>query len=208
MPLIYHRNLNLFIYDPTDNLAEEESQNPAPQPVPPPAPKKSSNRNVCQYPKLPDRAPAKSNPNQSSLWQISRLEILMTVVGWLGIAIYYHYNPFSFSLVGVFLFLCCDVLALFLLHLLLVLSDLYFDTRMRKYCITLRFFSYNHEILRDSPLAADFHGRGIFFRELKGRLIRQFPFLKRFFQEPFNYENIPSSTPNCGEQVFFRLKNL
>lgn len=128
--------------------------------------------------------------DSSSIWKTNRLSVLMTVCGWLGILLYYLHYPIGFSLIGLFFYLCCNGLSLLLLHLMLILFDLYFDTGDRPYLITLKLFSYKYEIMRADPLLADLEGRGIFFRELRNRLLIIFPRFLFLLREKFSYDNI------------------
>jgi hypothetical protein len=77
-----------------------------------------------------------------------------------------------------------------MMHLGLILADLYFDTRDRTYLITLKFCSYKHEIKRSNPLSADLEGRGILFRELRNNLVDRFPQLRYLFRDKYSYDNI------------------
>lgn len=90
MPLIYDRDLTQFIYDPTESPSAEEIQNPPPTQVTPLSPKTRRDRTYFQSPKLKKSSQAKQDVNHASLWEISRLYVLMVVNGWLGIAIYYR----------------------------------------------------------------------------------------------------------------------
>ncbi len=133
---------------------------------------------------------AKQNRYRPSIWDLYKWEMITGVIGWLGITIYFLYYPVNFSLIGLFFYLCCEAIALFIMHLGLILADLCFDTRDRTYLITLKFYSYKHEILRSNPFAADLEGRGIFFREFRRNLVDRFPQFRYLFREKYSYDNI------------------
>jgi hypothetical protein len=193
MPLIYNKNLNEFIYDPSENQTIDELKN-SPPPTNPSdpkiKPKPQRGRSFFCSPKLPKPLQVNQNTYSSSIWETNRSSALMTVCGCLGIVLYYLQHPIGFSLIGLFFYLCCDGLSLLLLHWILILFDLCFDTRERPYLITLKLFSYKYEIMRAAPLSADLEGRGIFFREFRNRLLIRFPKLLFLLREKFSYDNI------------------
>lgn len=125
--------------------------------------------------------------------RLSKLEILIIIAGWIGILIYFwRFSP-EISLVGIGLYLSYSLLALVLIEGGLVICKLFFDTRDRPSLITLKIFSYKHEIIKAEPLTADLEGRGYFFRELKTFLVKHFPKLNSLFPEKYNYDRITPS---------------
>lgn len=158
---------------------------------PPSAPIKNIGRPFSPSHELKELLQAKQNAYHSpSIWNTYKWEVITAVSGLLGITIYYLHYSVSFSLIGLFFYLCCDASALYLMHLGLTIADLCFDTRDRTYLITLKLWSYKYEIMRSNPLSADLEGRGIFFRELGSNLVDRFPQLRCLFREKYSYDNI------------------
>jgi hypothetical protein len=128
-----------------------------------------------------------------SALRLSKLAILAIIVGWIGILIYFWRFSLSFSLIGIGLYLCYNLLAVVLIASWLVVCELFFDTRDRPSLMTLKIFSYKHEIIKADPLTANSKGRGYFLRELKSTLVKQFPNLNRLFPEQYNYDQVTLS---------------
>jgi hypothetical protein len=168
--------------------ADPEIDNPPLAAIP--APIRNIGRPFSPNDELKELLQAKQNAHRSSIWSIYKWEVITAVSGWLGITIYYLHYPVNFSLIGLFFYLCCDVIALFGLHFGLTLADLCFDSRDRSYLITLKLYSYKYEILRANPWSAYLEGRGLFFRELSSNSINRFPQLRCLFREKYSYDNI------------------
>jgi hypothetical protein len=169
---------------PHHNLQQDRPPPAIPEPIP------SRRRLFSPNHELKELLQAKQNRHRFSIWDIYKWEIITGVSGWLGITIYYLHHPVNFSMIGLFFYLCCEVIALFMMHLGLTIADLCFDTRDRPYLITLKLYSYKHEILRSNPWSADLAGRGIFFRELRSNLVDLFPQFSYLFRERYSCNDI------------------
>ena len=123
-----------------EHYADPDLDNPPLAEIPTPI--RNRERPFSPNDELKELLKAKQTTHHSSIWDISKWEVVIAVSGWLGITIYYLHYSVSFSLIGLFFYLCCDASALYLMHLGLTIADLCFDTRDRTYLITLKLWSY------------------------------------------------------------------